>query len=85
MGWLAARPGVRLFGPSSTQRGRRVPVVSFTAAGRRSADNTAALQVRYHYVLSTATSTDRGRLASATKPLCHRMLHGCGRSLFPFY
>lgn len=48
VGYLAARPGVTVMGPRTWQSGRRVPVVSFTAEGRASADIAAALQVLTH-------------------------------------
>ena len=46
VGCLASLPHVTLYGPRTADPGRRVPVVSFTAAGMKSADISARLQAR---------------------------------------
>ena len=44
--YLASLPNVTVYGPRIAEPGRRVPVVSFTAAEMKSADISARLQVR---------------------------------------
>ncbi len=76
--YLASRSDVTLYGPRVAEPGRRVPVISFRAAGMPSAEISARLQVRGRQLadfwrLSSRLTSLRCKLSCLREPVTLRM------------